>query len=86
MEAISAKANDDEDLAASEGGIKGYAEKLKREKLIELDNYTVLKEYGIDTRDAGDFIDLIMNAEGQKVERRTGCLGPGAADRAATDD
>ena len=62
-----AESGDDRNI---EGGldalsnIKAYSDNLKAEKLAELDNYSVLKDYGIDTTQAGDLVTLFRTSDG----------------------
>jgi len=44
-----------------------------------VDNYAVLKSYGIDTTKAGDFKFCLTTPDGQKIEKVLGALGPAAA-------
>ena len=53
---------------------------------MQIDNYALLKDYGIDTTEAGDFVHFVRDADGNRLERRVGCLGPGAANAAASDE
>ena len=53
---------------------------------MQIDNYALLKDYGIDTTEAGDFVHFVRDADGNRLERRVGCLGPGAANGAASDE
>ena len=58
--------------------IKTYAEQIKREKLSKIDNYAVLKSYGIDTRAAGDFKYELKAPDGTKIAKVVSALGPAA--------
>ena len=58
--------------------IKTYAEQIKREKLSKIDNYAVLKSYGIDTRGAGDFKYELKAPDGTRISKVVSPLGPAA--------
>ena len=46
--------NESEDDLEAEGGLKKYAKKVRADIMRELENYSILLEYGVDTAQAGE--------------------------------